>query len=183
MDRAIAMLVIGLVFGGGLGFVLAAANGVTLDGHDHGSHGHGPAHTAGTAQTAHHHGPPHQLPAGSADLGIGLTPDPVSGWNLFVQLRGMCLAPDRAGLAHAPGQGHAHLYLNGDKIARLYGPAQHLPQLRPGDRLRVELNGNDHRPLAVAGQPLAVELRVPDGATAVAAGTPNLPAAAICAPS
>lgn len=35
MDRSIAMLLIGLVFGFGLGFVVAAANGITLDGHDH----------------------------------------------------------------------------------------------------------------------------------------------------
>lgn len=40
MDRSIAMLLIGLIFGGGLGFVVAAANGITLNGHDH-SHDHG----------------------------------------------------------------------------------------------------------------------------------------------
>lgn len=40
MDRSIAMLIIGLIFGGGLGFVIAAANGITLNGHDH-SHDHG----------------------------------------------------------------------------------------------------------------------------------------------
>ncbi len=39
MDRSIAMLLIGLIFGGGLGFVVAAANGITLNGHDH-SHDH-----------------------------------------------------------------------------------------------------------------------------------------------
>lgn len=47
MDRSIAMLLIGLIFGFGLGFVVAAANGITLGGHDHGSdHGSetAPAH-------------------------------------------------------------------------------------------------------------------------------------------
>jgi hypothetical protein len=44
MDRSIPMLLIGLVFGGGIGFTVAASNGITLDGHDHGDpgqHGHG----------------------------------------------------------------------------------------------------------------------------------------------
>ncbi|PWK56984.1 hypothetical protein C8D95_103220 [Silicimonas algicola] len=35
MNRAIAMLLIGLALGFGIGFVVAASNGVTLDGHDH----------------------------------------------------------------------------------------------------------------------------------------------------
>ncbi len=35
MNRAIAMLLIGLALGFGIGFVAAASNGVTLDGHDH----------------------------------------------------------------------------------------------------------------------------------------------------
>jgi len=35
MDRRLSMLLIGLLFGGGIGFTIAAGNGVTFDGHDH----------------------------------------------------------------------------------------------------------------------------------------------------
>ena len=35
MNRTLSLFVIGLVFGGGLGFAIAAGNGVTFDGHDH----------------------------------------------------------------------------------------------------------------------------------------------------
>ncbi len=35
MQKPLMFLVIGLFFGFGLGFLFAAANGVTLDGHDH----------------------------------------------------------------------------------------------------------------------------------------------------
>lgn len=35
MDRGLALFLIGLIFGGGLGFLVAAGNGITLDGHDH----------------------------------------------------------------------------------------------------------------------------------------------------
>ena len=44
MDRSLALFAIGLVFGGGIGFAIAASNGVTFDGHDHGdpaAHGGG----------------------------------------------------------------------------------------------------------------------------------------------
>ena len=37
MERSLALFAIGLVFGGGIGFVVAASNGVALDGHDHSS--------------------------------------------------------------------------------------------------------------------------------------------------
>ena len=43
MDRSLALLGIGLVFGGGIGFLVAATNGVTLDGHEH-DHGRMPTH-------------------------------------------------------------------------------------------------------------------------------------------
>ncbi|WP_010393410.1 hypothetical protein [Paracoccus sp. TRP] len=175
MDRSIPMLLIGLIFGGGMGFVIAAANGVTLDGHDHGANGHG-------AQTGtHHHGTAIDLPAGSATASARLEPDSVNGWNLFVQAQGFCFAPEHAGLAHRAGEGHAHLYLNGTKIARLYGPAHHLGSLAPGDQLRVELNANDHSPLTVGGQPLAIELTVPERPVAIRAGAEGLPDNAICA--
>jgi len=177
MDRSIPMLLIGLIFGGGMGFVIAAANGITLDGHDHGAHGHG------AQAAAHDHGTPIDLPVGSATASARLEPDSVAGWNLFLQSPGFCFAPEHAGLADRPGEGHAHLYLNGRKIARLYGPAHHLDALAPGDRLRVELNANDHRPLTVAGQPLAVELTVPDRPVAIRAGAAGLPDSAICAAS
>ena len=40
MDRRLSMLLIGLVCGGGIGFTIAAGNGVTFVGHDHAT-GHG----------------------------------------------------------------------------------------------------------------------------------------------
>lgn len=180
MDRSIPMLLIGLVFGGGIGFVVAAANGITLDGHDHGAGmDHGAAHSAGDA---HAHGPAIELPAGSAAVGLTLEKDTVAGWNLFVATQGFCFAPDQAGKPNAAGQGHAHLYLDGTKIARLYGPAQHLDSLPAGGTLRVELNGNDHSPLAIDGQPLAASVTVPadTGPASVHAGQEALPRATLC---
>ena len=153
MDR-LALLLIGLVFGGGIGFVVAAGTGATLDGHDHAEHG---SEATVTGHDAHagtrEHQAPHPLPLDPdvPTIGISLTRDAVSGWNLKVATRNFVFAPERAGAAHAAGEGHAHVHVDGAKIARLYGPWMHLPALSPGATVEVTLNANDHRPLAVHG--------------------------------
>ena len=161
MDRSLALFAIGLVFGGGIGFAIAASNGVTFDGHDHGdpaAHGGG-GHAAmdhGGADHARMHGQPIALAAEEApSLAIRVTPDPMSGHNLFVETEGFAFAPQNASGANQPGEGHAHVYVNGAKIGRLYGPWLHLPDLPKGEvTVEVTLNANDHRPLAVNGAPI-----------------------------
>ncbi|MBL4751894.1 MAG: hypothetical protein JKX71_15185 [Amylibacter sp.] len=46
MQKPLALLIIGLFFGFGLGFLFAAANGITLNGHDHNAHSHTDHHAA-----------------------------------------------------------------------------------------------------------------------------------------
>lgn len=168
MDR-IAMLLIGLVFGAGIGFVVAASYGVALDGHDHAAHDAADGETAqpdhAAAGHADAHGEPVALPLGTntPTLAITLEPDPVSGWNLHVDTVNFRFAPESAGAAHVPGDGHAHVYVDGVKIARLYGPWMHIAALPPGATVEVTLNANDHRPLAVHGHLLSATVKVPAG--------------------
>ena len=52
-----------------------------------------------------------------------------------------------AGTAHAPNHGHAHVYLNGLKLGRLYSDTYQIGALLAGNyTLSVALNSNDHRP-------------------------------------
>ncbi|NNE82303.1 MAG: hypothetical protein HKN18_18690 [Silicimonas sp.] len=155
MNRPLALLVIGLVFGGGVGFLLAAANGVTLDGHDHGADHGNPA--------SHDHGTMLELAADIPvpTLEIQVLKDPVAGWNLHIATTEFTFAPGNAGKANQPGEGHAHVYLNGVKAARVYGDWFHLENLPEGDvDVRVTLNANDHSTLAIDGAPLAASLTV-----------------------
>ena len=152
MSRALALLVIGLVFGGGIGFVLAAANGVTLDGHDHATDhsNHGTA-----SKTGHDHSEVLEVDGVAPTLMIHVMEDPVSGWNLHVMTTNFTFAPLSVGGDHVEGEGHAHVYANGAKLARLYGPWMHIDALPAGDvELLVTLNSNDHRALAVDGATL-----------------------------
>lgn len=166
MDRSIPLLIIGLVFGAGLGFTFAAANGITLDGHDHGEHaGHGAAAMAsgGADHQAHDHDTPLVLPqdADAPSLKLELHRDPSSGWNLHLITRNFAFAPENASGAHVPGQGHAHVYVNGVKLGRYYGPWLHLDNLPLGEvRVRVTLNANDHRVLQVGGERLSETLTI-----------------------
>jgi len=153
MDRSLGLLVIGLVFGGGIGFLVAAGNGITLDGHDHGDHGG--AHQA-TGHDAHHD-MMIDLPDGvpTPTLRVAIEPDPVLGWNLHLSTENFRFAPEAAGLAHKDGEGHAHLHVNGTKIARLYGDWFHLTDLPAGAvEVEVGLYSNDHSRLSVKGEPL-----------------------------
>ncbi len=57
--------------------------------------------------------------------------------------------------AHVPGQGHAHVYLNGLKLGRLYDNSFELGSLSAGAySLRIGLNTNDHRPYVSGGVPV-----------------------------
>lgn len=155
MDRKIFMLLIGLVFGGGIGFLVAAGNGVTLDGHDHATgHGGGHDHTAMV---------PIVLPAGDTapTLAAKVLKDPVLGWNLHVETTNFRFAPENASTPDVAGEGHAHVYVNGEKLARIYANWYHIDHLPKGDvMIEVALNSNDHRELAVANTPLRVGVKI-----------------------
>ena len=148
MPRSLALFLIGLLLGGGIGFFLAAANNVALDGHHHPK-----------ADRADHGGTI-DLPAGpgAPTLDFRVAKDAASGWNLHIVTTGFRFAPESVNAPHRPGEGHAHVYVDGKKVARIYGPRFHLGTLPPGRvTLSVTLNANDHSALAVAGRPLTAE--------------------------
>jgi hypothetical protein len=153
MRNPLAFLIIGLFFGTGLGFLLAASQGVTLNGHDHADHS--------TAETHDH--TPLQAVALADDgtaptLATTLHPDAVSGWNLEIQTTRFQFTPESVNGENTSNTGHAHIYLDGVKLARTYGPWFHIATLESGDHiLAVELNANDHSPLSINGTPIRVE--------------------------
>ncbi len=157
MNRAFALFVIGLAFGGGIGFVLSAANDVTLDGHVHADDHQLEHHAvAGFSGTGHDHLEVLDLAESNAPtLAVQITKDPDQGWNLHLMTTGFTFSPANVGRAHEPGAGHAHVYVNGRKVARLYGSWMHIATLPEGVvEILVTLNANDHRLLSVGGMPV-----------------------------
>ncbi len=149
MDRTLALFAIGLVFGGGIGFVVAAGNGITFDGHDHGD----PAQHAGMDHASSHDTPLEIPPDGAPLLSITVMPDELSGYNLYLKAENFDFAPRNASREHVAGEGHAHIYVNGEKVNRLYSDWYHLSTLPAGEvEVQVTLNTNDHRVYSIGGQ-------------------------------
>jgi hypothetical protein len=74
-----------------------------------------------------------------------VTQDELQGWNIQINTTNFTFTPQKFGQPHVVGEGHAHLYLDGEKIARVYGPWYHLSGLLPGTHiLKVTLNANTH---------------------------------------
>ena len=91
--------------------------------------------------------------------------DPTGGFNVQVQTSRFTWRPDMASMKHVEGEGHAHVYLDGRKIMRIYNNWFHLNTFqfatKPGEQLlSVELVGNDHVPYTTEGLPVGAEALV-----------------------
>lgn len=92
---------------------------------------------------------------------VDVFPDPVSGWNLQVQTANWTFAPESVNASSVPTEGHAHLYINGEKVTRIYGEWYHIPSLPPGEHvITVGLNANGHEALMHEGAPIAASVKV-----------------------
>ena len=152
--RFLGLCAIGALFSGLLGFMIAAGNNVTFDGHEHLA---GPlaSHSELSNLRTHssNHEKMHDTPLHIAKniplptITAKLEKDPVSGFNLNLETRNFTFAPALSGREHKNGMGHAHLYIDGQKIARLYGNWFHISEIPKGAKsLKITLNSNGHRP-------------------------------------
>ena len=158
MPKPLVFLAVGLFFGTGLGFLLAAGTttGTGAPGpedivHDHAAHEHdGPSHSTLTETDSPH-----------PTLTLTLHPDGAQSRNLHIGVTHFTFAPEAVNGPHVPGQGHAHVYVNNIKIARAYAPWMQLAALPVGTHeIRVTLNANDHSALATDGIPIEAATEV-----------------------
>lgn len=105
---------------------------------------------------AAHHGKleiPNGQPVPTVQLVVH--PDAKRGWNLEVRVTHFRFAPERVNTTSSPTEGHAHLYIDGKKVTRLYGAWYYLEALPPGNhQLKVALNANGHEALFFQGKPI-----------------------------
>ncbi|MEU9800057.1 hypothetical protein [Streptomyces sp. NPDC051000] len=132
-----------------------------------------------------------QVPArGAPEVRLTTRPDSEDGWNLQLVVKNFRFTPDSAGGAALPGAGHAHLELDGRKLARVYGPWYHLPaaQVPQGTHtLTVRLYADDHTAWAVGGKAVEATAELTggppgQGSHSHAAPTPTAPPQASQAP-
>lgn len=90
-------------------------------------------------------------------------PDAMDGYNIQILTEDFRFTPASINREVVDNEGHAHLYVNGEKIARVYSNWVHLPSglLEPGvNFVSVTLNANDHSEWAVNGAAIASTVRV-----------------------
>jgi hypothetical protein len=115
------------------------------------------SHAPGTAAHDHSAAEAIEIDEGKTHptVALSVTPDPMSGWNVHIETTDFRFAPEHASGADVLGEGHAHLYVDGVKLARVYGNWFHIGSLEAGrHEIKVNLNGNSHAPYHYAGQPV-----------------------------
>ncbi|MFI7010963.1 hypothetical protein [Streptomyces sp. NPDC050145] len=94
---------------------------------------------------------------GAPSVELEVRPDSSDGWNVRLDVSDFRFTPDSVGGGALPGRGHAHLYLDDRKIARVYGEWFHLPESavpKGTHRLTARLYADDHTVWAVDGEPV-----------------------------
>ncbi len=99
---------------------------------------------------------------GAPQASLEIQKDPTGGFNVQVRTTNFVWRPEMASMQHVPGEGHAHVYLDGRKIMRTYNEWFHLNtyqfSTRSGEQLlSIEFVGNDHAPYTIQGLPVGVE--------------------------
>ena len=121
------------------------ASGVSADqgSADHGAMEHGPMESA-------------------VPVSLDVTATVVDGGvHVAVQSEGWRWAPEEVNGANSDGAGHAHIYADGVKLSRMYGPYHYIPSLKAGSYdIRVSLNSNDHSELTWEGDLLEASTTV-----------------------
>lgn len=136
----------------GINFHVFAAGKMEDDDHS-GEHGHN-----GTAT---------ETLVSEAPVGVSITAevDAQGAVDVEIDVEGMRFAPESVDQEHTAGAGHAHIYVDGEKLGRVFESSYRIENLPPGDHdIRVSLNTNDHRELVYDGKVAedTVTVTVPD---------------------
>jgi len=128
----------------------------------HGENSQSEEHTAEKSHAKKDHGGKHghglidvsrweYVPA----ISMEVEKDAVSGWNIQLMPHSFKFTPENVNKQNHEGEGHAHLFVDDKKVARVYGTWFHLPALSPGEHsIKIQLNANDHSVLAVGDNPI-----------------------------
>ncbi len=96
-------------------------------------------------------------------LALQALPDSKDGYNIQLQTTNFLFTPEKVGGAPVVNEGHAHLFINGKKIGRLYGPWVNIGKamLSDGENvIEVTLNANDHSDWAYMGNHISAKVSV-----------------------
>ncbi len=83
---------------------------------------------------------------------VSVTGDPDSGWDISAAITGLTLSNPSLE-DHIPGQGHTHVFVDGQLLTMSYEPVVPIDQLDPGPhQATVTLSRNDHKDYSLDGE-------------------------------
>ena len=108
-----------------------------------------------------------QLVVSETPVSVAITaePDAQGGVDVQIVAEGFRFAPELVDQPHTTGAGHAHIYVDGVKLGRVFEDQYHIEELAPGEHeIRVSLNTNDHGELTFNGEKVdsTLTLTIPD---------------------
>lgn len=117
--------------------------------------GNTPIHADSNSAMSIHEVSKDAAPTASLDI----KKDPSGGFNVHVVTTNFTWRPEMASMEYVRGEGHAHVFLDGRKIMRIYNEWFHLNTYqfatRSGEQLlSIEFVGNDHAPYTIQGSPV-----------------------------
>lgn len=116
----------------------------------------------------HQHGMAMEVAEGLPTPSITLeaTADPRGGWTLHAMPMNHRIAPENASTDPVDGEGHMHLFIDGERIGRIYNEWIAIPALGEGTHeIRVELSANNHSALAIDGDIIDQTITVEEAAS------------------
>lgn len=118
--------------------------------------------TESTEETAHTHSEMYEVDVENAPtVKIMVEEDAKSGWNVRIITTNFTFAPENVNGMNVEGEGHAHLYVDGVKISRVYGDYFYYGEEFDGTKtFKVSLNANDHSEYTVDGVPITAAVEV-----------------------
>lgn len=159
--HTISVLIIGALLGGFTTYALLLQTGVIE--YDDDAHTH--SHADGDHDHAHDHDHGEELDVDSASAPVlSIESTRISGGNnidINVSWENFRVAPENADSEHVDGEGHLHIYVNGEKIGRMYSNWHHIYDLEPGEyEIEVTATTNDHRLYTTDGEEVAATATV-----------------------
>ena len=148
---------------GGLLFTADTAGAFALNFHVFGAAG-----MADSTAGGNHHSDAEPEPLeleSPASIAISAVAEADGGVSVSINTEGFRLAPELVDQAHTPDAGHAHIYVDGEKLGRVFDMHYGIDPLPPGEHeIRVSLNTNDHQELTYGGRKLeaTTTVSVPD---------------------
>lgn len=92
---------------------------------------------------------------------IILIKDIKTGWNLEIKTKNYKFTPENVNEEVIDNEGHAHLYIDGKKITRLYSPNLYISGYTEGvHEVKVTLNTNDHKDYTINGEVIQADTKI-----------------------